>query len=227
MASIADRRYLSICYRPRATIRAIVSEDPRQRVILLVLIPSVLGGLSILLATHSIALAMKASTAAGPKMGLRFLKPFGRVMLVALPVIALSTLYLDGALIRWLGAKMGGSASAVEIRAAVGWSRVPVIAFGGVNLALAALGIGEPPATYFVYPSILRTWVSPRGLASLSLFAWTVVLECQCISELHGISAMRAFAAWAIAKFTEVVLFAGSLVLLLVIVLVLIRFSSG
>jgi hypothetical protein len=207
MASIADSRYLSICYSPRATIRAIVSEDPRQRVTLLVLIRYLLTGLAYLFGINRAASAMKASTAAARKAALQFDRVSGPLMLVVSPILGLALLYLDGVLIRWLGAKMGGKAGAAEIRAAVAWSLVPVIAGTIVNLVLLAFGIFWLPPVYSAHPSIFRAEFSPRRIVGWAWFAWSLILECQCISELHGISALRALAAWAVAKLTELVLF--------------------
>jgi hypothetical protein len=88
MPSIADNRYLAICYKPSATIRAIVNENPRQRVILLALLPSLLGVLAGVFQLDSLVVATKWSRTAL------------RLALLVIPIYALSMLYLDGVVIR-------------------------------------------------------------------------------------------------------------------------------
>jgi len=199
-------------------------------VTLLVLIRYLLAGLTYRFGINSAAPAMKGATAAMRKAALQFRRVSGPLMLVVSPILGFALLYLDGVLIRWLGAKMGGKAGAAEIRAAVGWALVPVIAGGVVNLVLLALGIGRMTPEDFAHPSILRAVSSPNAIVGWAWFAWSLILECQCISELHGISALRALAAWAVAKLTELVLFIVASVVaisLVIIALHLTRIIGG
>ena len=154
--------WTSIWTRPRETIRQIVETDPKRHVILLTVLPafaSVILGVTI----HDLDE-----------------DPSSRVLLmiqvVVAPLIALLLWYLEAAMLTWTGHWLGGRASAVQVRAALAWSNVPVISTMGLYLLTGGF-------------ALLPTWIV--GL-------WSFIIYLQCLGEVHHFSAWRALAAWLI-----------------------------
>jgi hypothetical protein len=160
--------WLTIWTQPRRTIRGIVDSDPRRGVLLLAL----LGG---------IATAAVGWSSPNPV-------PLA-VALGAGAILGVPTLYLIGALVRWTGRWLGGEASQVEVRAAMAWSRVPLI------LAL--------PAAVSLDILILQGVSSPLVvlLARLrpSIQMWEFAVFLKCLGEVHNFSDRRALGAALLA----------------------------
>jgi len=112
--------------RPGQTIERIVAANPRQ----LVLVLAALGGVVGLIA----GAAGGGSLSASPMFWL------GIVALGA--VFGIIALYFNGAVMSWIARRLGGRASALEVRAALAWSGVPAIA--GILIALAIGAAGGP-----------------------------------------------------------------------------------
>ncbi len=131
--------YLTIWTAPRATIRQIVDTNPRYRVIFLVVLGTevaVLGGLLTGLPKGSQTWnAHPAGNRAAYVWRLLL-----AAMLVVGPVFAIISLYVSGALMRWAGGVLGGTATAVQVRAAIAWSSIPSIAGAAVNVLGLATG---------------------------------------------------------------------------------------
>lgn len=123
-----DSPYVSICIRPRATIRAIVDSDPRDQVIALVLVTTAIVVLT--KEIHGYGYDPTAFAIAGKPIPewahhtLRLAKLWGFAIAI---LLAVPLLFINGALFRWIGSQLGGKAKAVEVRAAIGWRSVPSI----------------------------------------------------------------------------------------------------
>ena len=205
----ADSPYVGIFVRPRATIREIVDRDPTDRVIALVLVAAATVVLTH--AIHGYDYNPTAFTIAGkpiPEMPphwsqLMKLWGFAIAMLQAVPF-----LYINGALFRWIGAQLGGTAKAVEVRAAIGWRSVPTII---VTLASFVVGFLVPPPSQPVAPvsisSLLTIWRSmlPSMIILSPLWLWSLIVWLKCLSEVHRFSVWRALVTSLIGYFLIVV----------------------
>lgn len=201
--SWTDSPYVGICIRPRATIRAIVDRNPRDRVIVLVLIAAEIGALAN--AIHSSNYNPTAFTIAGKPIPV--LAPHTSHLmnlwgLAVWPLLAVPFLYVNGALLRWTGSLLGGTAKAVEVRAAIAWPAVLTIV---ITLTRFLIGLLAPPSQPPVSQSMkamLAYWRSLLPfmiiLTPLWLWWWTVLLKC--LGEVHRFSAWRALATLLIGS---------------------------
>ncbi|MGA9722346.1 MAG: YIP1 family protein [Candidatus Binatus sp.] len=191
-----DSPYVGICIRPRATIRAIVDRDPTDRVITLVLIAAAIGALTN--AIHSYNYNPTAFTIAGkpiPVMAPHTSQLMSFWGLAVWPLLAVPFLYINGALLRWSGSLLGGTAKAVEVRAAIAWPSVLTIV-----IALASFVVGflaPPPSQPPASPSMnaaLQYWRSilPYLIISAPLWLWWWIVSLKCLGEVHRFSAWRA-----------------------------------
>jgi Yip1 domain len=196
----AENPYFSIWWHPRATIRRIVDTNPRRMVLLLVSVAALLsaGGLFITHPPVAFTLADKPvhSISPGTWQRIRWYLLIGSVP------YAIAGLYAMGALIRWSGSLIGGSAKAIEVRAALGWSRVVSIAGSLIWLAAISLGLYAAPQIggggHFSFRSVLPS-LTPMGAVTSLFWIWWVVVYLECIAEVHRFSAWKAVAAWIIA----------------------------
>jgi Yip1-like protein len=197
--SWTDSPYVGICIRPRATIREIVDRDPRDRVIALVLVAAVIGALAS--AVSGYRYDPTAFTIAGKPIPLTAPHTSRMIRLwtlVLVPVLAVPLLYINGALLRWTGSLLGGTAKPVEVRAAIAWPRVMaiVIALLGFVLGLVMPPPPQPPATHSVH--VLLASLQPR-LPSMIILApfwlWSFIVSLECLGEVHRFSAWRALGA--------------------------------
>ncbi len=175
--------WLAIWVSPRETIRQIVETDPKQQVILL----AILAGIGQ-------SLDKASSNSVGDRWS------FSAILVLALivgPLRGLVSLYLGGAIVRWVGVLLGGQASAEDARAAIAWSQVPLILvsvlwlpklllFGQEMFTTATPGIDSNPLLLF---SILGF-----SLVEISIAVWAFVLLLKCIGEVHRFSAWKALA---------------------------------
>lgn len=198
-----DPRYVGVCVRPRATIRAIVDRDPRERVIGLVLIAAVTYALTN--AIHGYNYNPTAFTISGkpipvmPPNTSHLINFWG---FLAWPLLSVPLLYLNGALFRWTGSLLGGTAKAVEVRAALAWPSVLTIV---ATLAVFVVGLLAPPplSQLPMAPSmnaVLAYWRSmlPYVIVSMPLWMWWWIVCLRCLGEVHRFSAWRALATWLI-----------------------------
>ncbi len=164
--------WATIWTRPRATIRRIIETDARYQVTFLAILSGALIWLERRWSNPSTAAAFP--------------------MLVVMAVIAgaiagIIELYVNGALLKWAGAALGGVGSYAEVRAALAWSRVPLIV--GVSIGVLAILLGTDGP-------MLGGESSGSG-ASLALLhgflvMWGFVVMLKCIGEVHRFSAWRA-----------------------------------
>jgi hypothetical protein len=108
------------------------------------------------------------------------------------------------AVFRWSGSLLGGTASSVEVRAALAWSQVPAIV--GEIVLLFALFAGVPMPKIFpgrlplIDPAFYKVMVV-EGVIGI----WGFVISLKCVGEVHRFSAWRAFVAILIPPFIVVI----------------------
>ena len=195
--------WLSIWFRPRATIRYIISTDPTYRVYSL----AALGGISKVL-------DRAMSRAWGDSMAWYWIV---LLVLVGGPVAGVFGLYIGGAIFRWVGSKLGGAATSEEVRAAIAWASLPGIAglvfiipyliflrseaFTSETPRLDAI-VAQSPA-WAILVSLLGIYLIVIGVV-LSL--WQLVLLSKTLGEVHGFSAWRGFLTYFIPSFVFFIL---------------------
>lgn len=187
MANEADGSitpFFTIWTEPRATIRRIVSSDPKRYVIALAAIGPAIG-----------ALAAEWSKALAGNANLPVLWPLQVAALVAFQAaLGVISLFVFGALFKWSGSLLGGVASQIEVRAAMAWSQVPAIAAEIILLIAALLGVPMPHPTPGQLPRIDPAFYKVMVVEGV-LGMWGLVVSLKCIGEVHRFSAWRALAA--------------------------------
>jgi len=172
--------WFSIWYRPRATIRAIVDTDARKFVLGLAWFAGALAGLNsqVMLATVD----LPSNLPHLPRFG-----PFGIAMVALFSgLVSVASIYGLGALYRWAGAMLGGTATAVEVRAAIVWSQVPELYLMTVIIIATVFGFNTPT----VPPS-----TSLFSIVESIVGIWVFVISLKCLGEVHRFSAWRALGA--------------------------------
>jgi hypothetical protein len=173
-AEVIGNPWATIWTRPRETIRLIVETDVRYQVTFL----AVLSGALVWLERRW---SNPSTTAAFP-------------MLVAIAVVVgalvgVVELYINGALLKWAGTALGGVGNYAEVRAALAWSRVPVIVAVSIGILAILLGSGGPMLG-------ADGEFSNSGASVLvvhaALVLWGFVVMLKCVGEVHRFSAWRA-----------------------------------
>ena len=119
--------FVTLWLRPRQTIERIVATRPRHLVIVLAVLGAIAGFYGQLVGLSGSA----------PPADLWFWLG----LIVVGGIYAIVWLYLDGVILSWIGFALGGHASAPELRAALAWSGVPVIA-GFIPLLVVGAMLG-------------------------------------------------------------------------------------
>jgi signal peptidase I len=119
--------FVTLWLSPRRTIERIVATRPRHLVIVL----AVLGMIASLYGQMNRMTGMTPSELW-----------FWLGLVAGGAVLGIIWLYLDGMLLSWIGHLLGGHASALELRAAIAWSAVPVIVGFVILLAIDAVTRG-------------------------------------------------------------------------------------
>ena len=164
---------------PRVTIRAVVSRNKRQTILLL-------------LALSGISRALNGASMknAGDQQDLF------TVLSVAVLTGMLSglfTAYLIAPVLRWLGKCLGGQATTSQVRAALAWGSLPIAA--SLVLLLPELALFGEEFFKTATPRIdqnefLHTLLLVFGLVEVTLGIWAVVLIVVAIAEV------QVFAVW-------------------------------
>ena len=188
--------YLTIWTAPRATIRQIVDTNPRYRVIFLVVLGTevaVAGGLL----TGLPAGSQELGTTLSPETARYVWRLLLAAMLVIGPIFAIISLYVSGALMRWAGAVLGGTATAVQVRAAIAWSSIPSIAGAALNLVGLATGVISAPVQPQKFEGLrtVTSQVNAFSVIFVILAIWGTVIFLKCLGEVHRFSAWRALGA--------------------------------
>jgi Yip1 domain len=172
--------WLTIWYRPRATIRRIVDSDPRKFVLGIAWLA---GALAVL--NRQVAVATIDLPATVPHFAR--LGPTGiTIAAFLLGLLSVVGLYGLAALYRWSGGILGGTATAVEVRAALAWSQVPGLYLVVVTIVATMLGFYTAPAPHTM---------SPLNLVETVVGIWVFVILLKCLGEVHRFSAWRALGA--------------------------------
>jgi hypothetical protein len=192
-AEVIGHPWATIWTRPRATIRRIVETDVRYQVTSL----AILSGALIWLERRW----SNPSTAAA----------FPMLVVIAVIVGALLgivELYVNGALLKWAGAALGGVGSYPEVRAALAWSRVPVIVAVSIGVLAILLGTDGP---------MLGGEASSSGASLLlvhgALVMWGFIVMLKCIGEVHRFSAWRALGSILLIAAVVAVIFVAMILL--------------
>jgi hypothetical protein len=195
MSSGADaigNPWVTIWTKPRATIRGIVDHDVSYHVTFL----AVVSGALISLERQW---SLPPSFAAFP-------------LVVVLAVIGgaiggLIELYANGVLLKWAGARLGGVATAAEVRAALAWSRVPIVAAVSIGILSILIGSGGPVAEDGSQSSL--SVLTLDGVLGL----WAFVVTLKCVGEVHRFSAWRALASILLIAVAIVLLILATIIL--------------
>lgn len=177
--------WLGIWLQPRATLRQLMQEPPREaQLMALVVIGTLATGLS-RAGSHDIGAHLSLLT----------------ILLLAGFSAALSGILLGylafSALLQWTGSWLGGRASNQGLRTAIAWSNVPLLpvalmVFGEIALfGSEALTRDGPAADGNL---ILIGAYGVYGILGAALWIWSVILSVICIAEAQGFSAPKALA---------------------------------
>lgn len=172
--------WMKIWVEPRQTIRAIVEYNPKYRFLFL----SILYGLPMLLNfAQTFSLSEQFSFLA-ISIGALILAPF----------IGMIGISIGAALIFWTGKWIGGTASFLNVRAALAWSNVPNL----VSVLLWSIMIGFFKNTLFLENfaqapfdgSQLRLIFTVFFLQT-ALSIWSFIILIKSLGEVQGFSAWK------------------------------------
>jgi hypothetical protein len=172
--------WLAIWFRPRATIRSILDDDPGRQVLLL----SMLWGAS-----------FSINAARWKSHGDLFTVPLILTLAVILaPSGGFPVLYLQGLFFAWVGRLLGGKGRARDLRAAFAWSSVPnvvslILLFPAIALFGSDLFTSSPPRID-AHPLLFFLLIS-YALVELILLTWGFVIFIKCVAEAHHFSSWR------------------------------------
>jgi Yip1 domain len=189
--------WITVWTSPRATIRRIVDVEPRYHVVFLATLGGALSGLE--------SAWSRPPTAAIPGIGSWPMLVVAFVVLGG--ILGVIGLYINGALLKWSGAFLGGSANQVEVRAALAWGQVPAIVAMGIGIISILLGAGTP-LTALAQGSISEPSAG-TVLFHAVLGLWSFVITLKCLGEVHRFSAWRAMGAMAIVLLAAAVVALG------------------
>ncbi len=176
--------FLSIWTQPRATIRRIVDSDPTRNVLALAAIGPALSSL-----VSQWAAAMNGAA------NQSFLWPLFVALNVAFQaILGILFLYILGVVFRWSGALLGGTASRLEVRTALGWSQVPAIAMAIVLMLALFAGVPFPKLLPGQLPHLDPAFYKVVVVVGV-LGSWGFFVNLKCLGEVHRFSAWRAFGA--------------------------------
>jgi hypothetical protein len=212
-----DSRYVSICIRPRATIREIVDRDPNDRVIALVLTAAIVGALTNAIYNYNYnPTAFTIANKPIPVMSPQASQLMSFWVVLAWPLLAVPFLYINGALLRWTGSLLGGTAKAVEVRAAIAWSSVLtiIVSLAGFAIRFLAPVPSQPPVAQAM-SAVLAYWRSilPYLIISAPLWLWWWTVSFKCLGEVHRFSAWRALGSSLIG----ILVLGGALLIALIV----------
>jgi Yip1 domain len=176
--------FFSIWIEPRATIRRIVDSDPTRNVLALAAIGPAINSL---ISQWSAVI----NGTAHPSV----LWPLWVAFSVAIQAaFGILFLYIFAAVFRWSGSLLGGTATGVEVRAALAWSQVPAIVAEIILLFALFAGVPMPKMLPGRLPLIDPAFYKVMVVEGV-LGIWGFIISLKCIGEVHRFSAWRAFLA--------------------------------
>jgi len=178
--------YLTIMFQTRSAIRRVIETDPRRHVLALAAVSTALAALQI--AWSSVISGQYEPGARWPETVV--------ALVVAAAIGGILLLYFNAWLVRITGVWLGGVATSLELRAALAWSRVPIILASAVSIAavLAEVNSVRPAPLLDLSPGHLAT----SAVAAI-LDTWGAIVVFKCVGEVHGFSAWRALGALLLA----------------------------
>jgi hypothetical protein len=186
--------FFSIWTEPRATIRRIVDSDPTRNVLVLAAIAPALNSL-----LRQWSAAMNGT--ANPSVLWPLFVAFNVAFQAGLGILFL---YISGAIFKWSGSLLGGTASSVEMRAALAWSQIPAIAVEIVLVLALFAGVPMPKLLPGRLPQIDPAFYKVMVVVGV-VGIWGFFIHLKCIGEVHRFSAWRAFGALLIPPLITVV----------------------
>ena len=159
----------SIWIRPKATIRAVVDRSPWG-------ITTLAGTFGFVFALSVLAQNQNLARSASFDLITLFVGFFGGI----------GFLYGMGALLRWTGARLGGTGDGSGVRAAIAYSQVPLV-LSEALLALSYL-MGERPGQ--APPSSI--FASALEFVGATLVIWSLLIFFGCLAEVHKFSVWKA-----------------------------------
>ena len=176
--------FFSIWIEPRATIRRIVDSDPTRNVLALAAIGPAIN-----------SLISQWSAVINGTTHPSVLWPLWVAFSVAIQAaFGILFLYIFAAVFRWSGSLLGGTASSVEVRAALAWSQVPAIVAEIILLFALFAGVPMPKMLPGRLPLIDPAFYKVMVVEGV-LGIWGFIISLKCIGEVHRFSAWRAFLA--------------------------------
>jgi hypothetical protein len=176
--------FFSIWIEPRATIRRIVDSDPTRNVLALAAIGPAINSL---ISQWSAVI----NGTAHPSVLWPLWVAFSVAIQAALGILFL---YIFAAVFRWSGSLLGGTATGVEVRAALAWSQVPAIVAEIILLFALFAGVPMPKMLPGRLPLIDPAFYKVMVVEGV-LGIWGFIISLKCIGEVHRFSAWRAFLA--------------------------------
>lgn len=180
----------SIWIRPKATIRFVLATDPGRAVLALAALSGISGMLD--------RLVMKS---VGDQLELSVI-----ILLAILvgPITGIIGLYLGGALLRWTGSWLRGTAESIEVRAAIAWSSVPVVCWLPAwvpQIVLFGKELFTTETPRIDESSTLLGALIGIGVLEVVVGIWSFVLMLHTIGQAHGFSAWKALGSIILAFF--------------------------
>jgi hypothetical protein len=187
--------WVNIWIRPRQTIRQIVDVNPTYFVTLLAMM-------------SGFAQALDRAIERGYGDSI----PWYIVIVIALALGSIGgviNIYIMGAILRWMGSKLGGVATSEDVRAAIAWSSLPSI----VGLAYTLFFIFILRNDAFTTQSARLEAIAEQSVGSafllfslgillivvtLSMGVWKIILLSKMLGEVHGFSAWRGLVTYLI-----------------------------
>lgn len=173
--------WTSIWFRPRATIQHVVDTELEKRILPLAALSGIVQTLD---------------NASGRSLGDALPFPLVLVLVFVLgPFVGLIGMYVWAWLLRWTGRWLGGQATLAQLRTAIAWGSVPMIA-AGVPLLLVLFLIGpelftESTPRLDARPT-LAIAVLGLILVQVVLTLWSVFTLLKTVAQVQGFSARRA-----------------------------------
>lgn len=178
---LAINPWIKMWTKPKETIRAVVTMDPRYRFLTLC---AVYGLPAMLQLAQNMSLGFSYSLV-GILLGSLFLSLFAGMIGIT---IASALLYATG---KWIG----GAASFIQVRCAVSWSNVTnvgsILLWVALIAAFKNLLFTDAFATAS-FTQLESTLVFVIFLVQFGLAIWSFVLLVQSLAEVQGFSAWKA-----------------------------------
>jgi Yip1 domain len=177
-----EHPYLTIWTRPRATIRGIVNTDPTYQVIPLTLVSGILQALSLAASTGKFGrFPVWATLGTAAVLG---------------PILGLVLLYVGAWLVDVSCRMIGGRANLQNVRAALAWSMVPIVATIPLWVVrIVVLGkrtfVAELPSFDASFWQTVLLLLA-LGFAEFFLQVWSLVILLAALAEVEGLSVWKS-----------------------------------